>query len=301
MDDDGKNQQPLPAGVYGEPSVAAHGAGRWHLQWREVVGETYPNGEARYELFAVRDDGLREVQLTDQPDLQSRGHERWVAGVLGGADGRVSWLARRWDLPSGQLVEAGIYAAEVLYDPSGDVAGLASQPASPLVSGALIAECDGVLDLDLEGQDWAPDGSRIVVYREEESDCLNGVPQTRTHELSIVDLGNNNAEAFLTEGYGPRWSPDGAKIRLNRCCWHIWRINPDGTGLKKIVTDTPNWHPGGGHWSPTGSHITYYRYYQVSDAGTCPAGGRDVYRAKEDGSKKTRLTSDCATYPEHWR
>ena len=78
------------------------GGQRWFLQLREIVGDSYPSGLPRRELFAVREDDGEAftVQLTDQPDLEPLpegsaslfwGFVRWGIG-----DAEISWIARRW-------------------------------------------------------------------------------------------------------------------------------------------------------------------------------------------------------------
>jgi Tol biopolymer transport system component len=56
----------------------------------------------------------------------------------------------------------------------------------------------------------------------------------------------------------PRWSPDGKKIAFmsNRTgSYHIWTINPDGSGLDQL-SDRPTSHPV---WSPDGSSMACMR------------------------------------------
>ncbi len=45
-----------------------HGDYYWYLDFQAVEG-TYPDGQQRYEIFAIRDDNGKTVQLTDDATL----------------------------------------------------------------------------------------------------------------------------------------------------------------------------------------------------------------------------------------
>lgn len=292
-DGSGKTLLPTPAG---EPSRLLHGEGgrRWFLRPEAIAGESYPTGWARHEIFAYRDDGDIAVQLTDDPELELWGSPAWQPGDAG-----ISWIARRWDLEAGEVVDAGIYAAELVFDEDGQVIGLAEQPLLPIIPAELIdAPTWGPgyqSQTDINSHDWWPDGTRIVFSL------------TSTRELWIAD--------FLTEEFsllyggpagGPRWSPDGSLIAFEEAVYRgdIMTIKPDGTDLKRIIRATGNskaaeW-VGKPSWSPTGSHLVY----EVWSHDGFYASYADVYRAKADGSGKTNLTNESKTdfaTPLGWR
>jgi hypothetical protein len=293
MDTDGSNKTALPAGIAADgrhgpylwPSHDLHDGHRWFVDVRAVSG-TYPDGRARHELFAVRDDGLAVAQLTDQADLDPGDPDStpgssvlWTPG-----DGHVSFIARRW--ASGSVVEAGIYVAEIDYDAAGEVVGLVAQPSDPLVEATLITVGSNVVG-DIGGHDWSPDGTQIVHNTALAGGGVAG-------ELTVVDLGTGDATTFATSDAGgsPVWSPDGSTIAFGGG-YDIWTISPDGTAETRILRRKGGRNPvsyAGPHWSPTGSHLILQGW------GDILGGGRqDVYRAAADGSGKTNLTAEIDT------
>ena len=310
MNPDGSAKTPLPIFGDTEPSEALHGGHRWFLELREIPGEFYPNGIngiARAEIFAVRDDGDETftVQLTDQPDLEpfvrSRPKTPGCWAVDGSVvDGLISWKALRWNLATGEPIEAGIYAARILFDSDGNVLGLGAQPVSPLVDTGIDADDadgDGNPDTfrpDVANYDWAPDGTAIVWHNRS--------------GLLIADLLSNPVQSIsITNGtfdMSPDWSPDGFKIVFEDNDG-IVTINPDGTGRTMVLEGR---HRKGKTnqfvdleiptWSPTSSHFIYGRFENKSSGSFS-----DVYRAKADGSGNTNLTTDTDEYPSPvaWR
>jgi hypothetical protein len=284
MNSDGSGKTPLsiPAG---EPSRGLHGGHRWFLATLEIPGETYPNGDTRHELFAFSDDGMIS-QLTNQPDVQAdngAGTVRWAM-----ADGVVSWIGRRWNMATGEVVDGGIYAAEVEFDAAGDVLGLRQQPLAPLVPLALVlvdngSYFNGDLGPDISNHDWAPDGMDFIVH-----DRLNWA------ELWLADaVSGMTARMLLTEFANvPVWSPDGTRIAFNSSAG-IDTIAPNGGSRKTIVKWGPTYTVGFPQWSPTGSHLTYFWW----DRHLLPQGVWDIYRVTAGGGGKTNLTKDIGNTP----
>lgn len=301
MDPDGGNKTVLPVDVGGEPSRDLHGEQRWFLQLREFVGESYPNGEVRRELFAVREDGDENVavQLTDQPDLEpllvGGSVPRWGIG-----DVEVSWIARRWDLDAEIVLEGGIYSAGIEFDGDGNVIGLAGQPTAPLVAGDLVVDQNGYLRPEQRSHDWSPDGNQIVY------DFASGFDQ---RQLGIADVIGGDRSIIPTDRVAalPVWSPDGSKIAFQGGAGRstINTINPDGSGEKTIVRSTPRTGAGTPVWSPTGEHVIYIFF-----SGSVFDDARfDLYRVTAKGGGKANLTEDLdtrtlsgtAAWPVAWR
>jgi hypothetical protein len=295
MNSDGSGKSLLPIDG-GEPSQALHGGHRWFLQVREIPGETYPSSplsfsNTRRELFAYRDDGNEQVtvQLTDQPDLENKGgNARWAFDpFIGADDGIVSWIARRWDLETGEVIDGGIYAAQVDFDPdTGDVLGLVEQPLEPLVPRELVAVLNGEYFTgdpgpDIGSHDWAPDGTEIV------HDDYSGT------ELWVADAFLGLTARILATDHvnSPVWSPDGSRIAFNSS-GGIDTIAPDGSSRKLIIKWGPTYSVGSPRWSPTGSHLIYSWWNRSLSSPVF-----DIYRATAGGGGRTNLTKDIEGFP----
>ncbi len=293
MSSDGTGKAALPTGVPydGVPSGALHGGHRWLLDIRDIPGESYPNGQTRRELFAVRDDANGSVQLTNQPDLETTYGGFGRCGFKHG-DGEVWMTARRW--AGGQVVEGGVYAAQILFDANGDVTGLGAQPAAPAIAATLVTwpqseVYKGGLGPDMWEVDWAPGGTEVVYSRVSQS--------ANSQALRIADTSGGNRLLVSGASRFPAWSPDGTNIAFHST-GGISTIKPDGTGLKVAIKRGSGYTVLYPHWSPTGSHIAY----QQVKTNVYP-NVRDVYRAKADGKEQTNLTGDItlAATPSGWR
>jgi hypothetical protein len=292
MNSDGSGKTALPLSLRGTPSRMLHGGHRWFLTARTIAGETRPNGSARFEQFAVRDDGNEDftVQLTGDPDLQFL-TLIWAPGETADA-GFVSGFARRWVFDGVDWVidpdSVGIYIATVLFDELGDVTGLAAAPA-PLVS-------VGVVPGSNPGEwwpaaynwhfDWSPDLTEIVYSNADRSALLT--LDLITGEVWTLTTGNFPFRA--------KWSPAGNLIVFANGSGDIETIAWDGTGRKKVIRAGVSYGNSFPDISPTGSHIVYERI---------PHGGleSDLYRATISGATKVNLTEGIAgfEYSAGWR
>lgn len=220
MNPDGSGKTPLPIGG-GEPSRLLHAGHRWFLSSDFIADECYPNGHQRRELFARRDDGAVGVQLTTDAELEpyGGGGMRWEPG-----DVAVSWIARRWDADINEVVDAGVYEAELLFDVNGNITGLGQQPALPVVPAGLIVDYQRFLEPDMRSHDWSPDSSTIV------SDRASG----QELWLTDVDTGVSSRILQTTWATSPRWSPDGTRIAFT--AQGVATINADGSNFKTIAS-----------------------------------------------------------------
>ena len=319
MNADGSAKAALPANVAGEPSQTLHGGHRWFLDVRFVAG-VYPDGTARRELFAMRDDGNEAftVQLTDDPQLKlleetgSEHRSRWSvdAGDFANPnddviDGLASWRAVGFSaVGEPDAASSGIYAMSVFFDGAGDVDPLSILATPELVvpSGVIDDQQYGAMP-DIISHDWSPDGTFIVFDQ--------WISADDPRELRIADAATGFSIFLTSQGGDPQWSPDGATIALwssgqqGSGSFAIETIRPDGTNRTVIVQDQSSRKktqiPTAPTWSPDSQHVAYrWHVLQISGGGGSTG---DVYRATSTGAGVTNLTSDTGAFahPVAWR
>ena len=77
--------------------------------------------------------------------------------------------------------------------------------------------------------------------------------QTTGEGLEQITTGAQPATA-------PAFSPDGTRIVFSRLGAGIFRVNLDGTGLRRLSSNIRDAHPV---WSPDGKRIVFLRPYQA--------------------------------------
>jgi len=275
MNDDGSGIALVPRtpegfSAHGVPSRQLHAGKRWFLSYYPVPGEFYPDGNPRDQFVALSDGG-DVVPLPLPADLDPLGDPRWGVG-----DGFLSWVGRRWG--SGTVVEGGLYITGLTFDDQGGVNGVTSSTLLvdfPLV----VTEYSGRSGLvpDIVSHDWSPNGTKFVF----ENDARD--------TLAIHNVQTGGGQVIFADPVQPMntplWSPAGDRIMFNYFTgWNqVTLINPDGSGLKKLVGSAPSWSRTAGVWSPTGSHLLYQHrdhFYQDSY----------IVRVKANGSDPTRVT-----------
>jgi len=99
--------------------------------------------------------------------------------------------------------------------------------------------------------DVSPDGARIVF------DLLG--------DLYTLPIGGGHATA-LTQGMSfdamPRWSPDGTTIAFisdRDGSDNLWRVSPDGSGLRKLTAEVDN-ALSSPAWTPDGEYLVVRRF-----------------------------------------
>jgi Tol biopolymer transport system component len=140
----------------------------------------------------------------------------------------------------------------------------------------------------LIGNDWSPDGNRIVFT----STQVGG-----TSHLFVIGA-NGTGLTQITSGAagdgGPSWSPDGQRIAFLRSTvgsTHIWVVNADGTNPIQLTTG--DWYDISPSWSPDGTEIAF---------ASSRDGEGDIYIMKADGTNVRRVTTTAMRKTGvHWR
>ena len=118
-------------------------------------------------------------------------------------------------------------------------------------------------DITASDASWSPDGRWLAYVRGRELFLANG---DGTGSKLLSDLPGN--------GWHPRWSPDGEKLRLTifnirTSLSTLWEIRRDGSGLRQVPIELPSSGPpvssaGGGSvnvccgtWSPDGRDFVF--------------------------------------------
>ena len=177
---------------------------------------------------------------------------------------------------------------------------------------------------------WSPDGSKIVYV---------GHPQfiddvSLTHDIWVMDADGQHKTQLTNTPLReevPAWTADGRIVYCGQSGdgggWEIYRINADGSGLKRLTTSAgfdcwPSPAPTGdklafttlrngvpeiyimnlngtglrkavdgyaSDWSPTGNNLAFNR--DDPDANGVPDGDADVWMSHADGSGLRRLTN----------
>ena len=238
----------------------------------------------RHELFAVREDGLVEVQLTDDPNVQpwrpgdpSRALPSWAThnGVV---DGKVSYVGQRWGKDAEDkdvVVERGLYAVEINWDEW-------DEPYATTVPTKLPVAIPMSLDTLEVRYDWSPDGNSIVY-------SAGGIRVADAYE---------EPNEWLCDGGAPRWSPVlddfGSTLIAFRTGAEIRTISPGGGSETTVVTAGKNRgiRSDTVYWSPNGTHLIYTLRHSKGCIGCQYNDSYNIYRVGADGSDPTNLTND---------
>jgi Tol biopolymer transport system component/erythromycin esterase-like protein len=143
---------------------------------------------------------------------------------------------------------------------------------------------------------WSPDGKWIAFAQrlENENVEIYVMPLPNPGEIISDDhpqlLRLTNNRHIDSE---PAWSPDGSKIAFssNRSLsFHIYTINPDGSGLTQLTNNITasayrSWNTSP-RWSPDGTKITFRATRR---------GNNEIYVMNADGSSQVNLSNHSAS------
>lgn len=131
-------------------------------------------------------------------------------------------------------------------------------------------------DIGLNGQEWSPDGTKILV-------CGMETPTSPCFiYIMNADGGNLQKLSQLTDVASTRWSPDGTKISFTKFFpeqnyrSEIWLMNADGTDQKSITDGQ------GSSFFENGTKLVY-----SSDK----TGNSEIYTCDIDGSNQLKITN----------
>jgi Tol biopolymer transport system component len=140
---------------------------------------------------------------------------------------------------------------------------------------------------------WSPDGRRIVAQGPRGLWVIN-VATGAAREILSFDTDNDRASE-------PAWSPDGRWIAFNRgprdstddpLDSELWRVRPDGSGLRQLTHLTGAAPVGPPAWSPDGRRLAFTMYTGGDD--------RPVATIRANGSGLRVLTRRGFNYGVDW-
>jgi Tol biopolymer transport system component len=170
--------------------------------------------------------------------------------------------------PPTKLLAAGIDSAHAAWSPDGTkIVVVGGDPGgAPAVyvvdTGAassggltprLIAKTTGTL-AESGPAFWSPDGTRLLSVSE-------------VGDVVAMEADGSGSRVLATQGYNPRWSPDGRRIAFHRtvdpseyiddrpCTARIWVVDADGTNERRL-DDLGDGCDAPPLWSPDGTRIS---------------------------------------------
>jgi DNA-binding winged helix-turn-helix (wHTH) protein/Tol biopolymer transport system component len=108
--------------------------------------------------------------------------------------------------------------------------------------------------------DWFPDGSHLLVSRDEPPGKRDGTLPKIGKSLWSISVFGGSPRQLADDGAGGSVSPDGSRIAFQRSDFgrEEWVMRCDGTDQVKVAADQSSW-VGQPRWSPDGNRIAYIR------------------------------------------
>ncbi|MCX6555271.1 MAG: DUF5050 domain-containing protein [Candidatus Aminicenantes bacterium] len=199
--------------------------------------------EKKWSLFIINADGSNPQQLTNDPDA-------------------LDWCLS-WSADGGQIL-------------------FTRSRMTPVWSSEIwTMQADGsnarrIGNMDGQGADWSPAGSRIAYF-----DYVDGggdiwvMDKDASRGVKITDHG--------AEDWWPNWSPDGSRIVFQskrEGNFDIYSMKTDGSGLIRLTNNLADDEEP--KWSPDGCRIAF---------SSLRDGHYEIYVMNADGSGQKRLTS----------
>jgi DNA-binding winged helix-turn-helix (wHTH) protein/Tol biopolymer transport system component len=116
--------------------------------------------------------------------------------------------------------------------------------------------------------DWFPDGSHLLVSREEQPDKPKpGTLPSIGQSLWSVSIFGGSPRKLADDAAGASVSPDGSHIAFQRSDFgrEEWVMRSEGTDQVKVAADQSSW-VGSPRWSPDGNRISYIRGVETYNA-----------------------------------
>ncbi len=267
-------------------SLKTHGGYYWYVGFIKTE-DTHPDGIAKTELWAIRDDnGDSEMLLGDD----SMSYDRWNGPpVWLNGDAQLSWAALKWAVDD-TIDEAGIYKAAITFSD-----GVPSMSTPDLVWSTDPYYHSGYkyYTPEVSYPSWNPDGTKVVMF------SVDG--------RTVVDFTGDEPTDTVMSGYTTTafWSPDGTKL-AHLTGHKLYVMNPDGTGDTLLVSPKSNKANDNFfrtiRWSPDSKFLMYSNCFFSPRTWK---GYADVFIIGVDGSGNTCLTRDLTTpdyiYGRDWR
>lgn len=294
---------------WGVPSHLPHDGDRWYLAYAPTTNEiVFPNiagGHRAREIEAVRE-GAPGLTLTANRAacIFAWSIPAWVRSASGTPDAAVGWSGAQWaDLdgdPAGDcetLVAAGIFRADLLYDGSGAITGIAA----PTLVAPVPVRADNTPNADWIA--WSPDGSQVAYARSNDGLYIATVGGSLASQVRIVTGHYHNIS----------WSPDrdpstaGLQTKIAFTGWNsggsakqgVRIVQPNGSGLVLLAeakqgknSSQPSYLHYDPFWSPAGTHLVYREHGSGGSLGFL--GVQTIRRMAADGSGNVVLVTDSA-------